>query len=198
MVFGISVCWHFVFLFFCTFHIACVHVSGMSALWSCCPGFGEMGAVCCEGCIANCLKTQSRLLHEYQSHRLGFFLLTSQFAKTYQVIVFAQVCLCLFGSNTCDKVQARVTSRPYLVPGIRVRTREFKLADNGHKVELGCVRTKVDTFPPLGSPCFAPSFCRCLDVIMLHIVGCQTYEYNVAGDENDTHVCVIDLTPRGG
>ena len=39
-VFGISVC-HFVFLYSCIFHLAYVHVPGMSALWLCCPGFGR-------------------------------------------------------------------------------------------------------------------------------------------------------------
>ena len=73
----VFLCWHFVFLYSFMFHLAYVHVPGMSALWSCCPGFVEMGAVCCEGWIANFLKTRSRLLHACRSHRLGCLLLTS-------------------------------------------------------------------------------------------------------------------------
>ena len=71
--------WHLVSMYFRMFHLAYVHVPGMSALWSWCPGFGEMVAVCCDGYIANFLKTQPRLLHSYRSHRLGYLLLTSQF-----------------------------------------------------------------------------------------------------------------------
>ena len=36
----------------------------------------------------------------------------------------------------------------------------YELTDNGYQVELGCVHTKVDMIPLLGSLWFGPCFCR--------------------------------------
>ena len=89
----VFLCWQFLFLYSCMFHLPYVRVPGMSALWSCCPGFVEMGAVCCEGCIPNFLKTRSRLLHAYRSHRLGCLLLTLQFEIMWFVLL-KTACIC--------------------------------------------------------------------------------------------------------
>ena len=91
----VFLCWHFLFLYSCTWDVSSsvrartryvrtvvmvswIRGDGRRVLWGVHPNF---------------LKTPSRLLHAYRSHRLGCLLLTSQFEIMWFVLL-KTACVC--------------------------------------------------------------------------------------------------------